>query len=113
MRLTQQLCAVAQAMGCHFTLRNEAIAPQQAFADIGLLPALMRRADQLCSFCLGYGLGVTFERSEVAMLGVKLQLDEQISDTLRLLCATDVPTTGQRPRLSCTGKWPRQRCSRH
>jgi len=90
MRLTQQLCAVAQSMGCQFILRNEVIAAEQVFADTGLLPAFMRRADQLCSFCLGYGLGVTFERSDTAMLSVRVQFDDLISDTLRLLCATDV-----------------------
>lgn len=90
MDFPQQLAAIAKAMGCHYTVKGAPIAFDQVFSPTGLLPAIMRRADQLSSFCLGYGLGLTFERSEVALLNVVVQWDTAIPQSLRLLCATDV-----------------------
>lgn len=90
MDITQQLSAVAQAMGCHYTLKGDPIPYDKVFSPIGLLPAILRRADQLCSFCLGYGLGLTFERSDSATLGVVVQMDSTTPNVLRLLCILDV-----------------------
>lgn len=90
MDITKQLSAVAEAMGCRYILKGEPIGYAQVFSPTGLLPAIMRRADQLCSFCLGYGLGLTFERLETATLGVVVQMDAVVPPSLRLLCATDV-----------------------
>ncbi len=90
MDFPQQLAAVAKAMGCNYTVKGEPIAYEQVFSPTGLLPAIMRRADQLASFCLGYGLGLTFERSENALLNVVVQWDSVTPASLRLLCATDV-----------------------
>lgn len=81
---------VAKLLKCNFTLRDQPIAIDQVFTDIGLLPSIMRRADQLSSFCLGYGLGVSFEETQGAMLGVRVKFDEATPNSLRLLCATDV-----------------------
>lgn len=90
MDFSHQLAAVAKAMGCRYTVKGEPIAYEQVFSPTGLLPAIMRRADQLASFCLGYGLGLTFERSEAAMLNVMVQWDTTTPQSLKLLCATDV-----------------------
>jgi intracellular multiplication protein IcmS len=90
MDITQQLAAIAENMGCRYTLRGETISYQQVFSPTGLLPAFMRRADQLASFCLGYGLGLTFERAETATLGVVVVCDTSVPQVLRLLCITDV-----------------------
>ena len=77
-------------MGCGYTVKTAPIAYEIVFAPTGLLPAILRRADQLCSFCLGYGLGLTFERSDSAMLGVVVLLDNATPTVLRLLTVTDV-----------------------
>ena len=90
MEITKQLAAIAESMGCRYTLKGEPIGYEQVFAPTGLLPAFMRRADQLCSFCLGYGLGLTFERAESGLLGVVVQFDKVVPEVLRLLCVTDV-----------------------
>lgn len=82
--------SVAKLLKCNFTLRDQPISVDQVFADTGLLPSIMRRADQLSSFCLGYGLGVSFEETQGTMLGVKVKFDEVTPNSLRLLCATDV-----------------------
>lgn len=90
MSFSQQLVSIATAMGCRYTVKGEPISLEQVFSETGLLSAIMRRADQLCSFCMGYGLGLTFERSENSMLGVVVQMDTAVPNVLRLLCATDV-----------------------
>lgn len=90
MSISEQLTAIAKTMGCRYTVKGEAIEYEKVFSPMGLLPGIFRRADQLCSFCLGYGLGLTFERSETAMLGVALQFDTTTPTIVRLLCATDV-----------------------
>ena len=53
-------------------------------------PVLTKRANQLASLCLGYGLGATFEETEGALLGNKVIFDDFTPDVLRLLCITDV-----------------------
>ncbi len=90
MDLSTQLVAISQAIGCRYTLKNEPIEADQVFALTGLLPGLLRRADQLASFCLGYGLGLSFENSDKAKLGVIVRLDNHTPTVLRLLCVLDV-----------------------
>lgn len=88
--IAKQIIAIAKAINCKFTIKNEEIAVEKAFGILGLLPAVVRRADQLCSFCLGYGLGVTFDRADNSMLGVSVCFDDKVPISLRLLCVTDV-----------------------
>lgn len=85
-----QVAAIAKELGCKYTLKGNEIDPKEAFSDKALLPAIMRRADQLCSFCLGYGLGVDFSRADGTMLGVTVNFDDKGPTALRLLCAADV-----------------------
>lgn len=88
--IVQQICSIAKVLRCNFTLREQPVQIEQVLSDTGLLPAILRRADQLCSFCMGYGLGVTFEEQQGAMLGVKVKFDNATPNSLRLLCAADV-----------------------
>lgn len=88
--IIHQVSAIAKMLDCNFTLKGEPISLDRVFAKNGLMPAIMRRADQLCSFCLGYGLGLTFEKADSAILGVTVEFDEVTPNALRLLCAADV-----------------------
>jgi intracellular multiplication protein IcmS len=90
MDITSQLTAIAKEMGCRYTVKGEPVTYEHVFSPSGLLPGFMRKADQLCSFCLGYGLGLTFDRSDNATLGVIVQMDANTPMVLRLLCLTDV-----------------------
>lgn len=85
-----QVAAIARELGCKFTLKGNVVDPREIFNEKALLPAIMRRADQLCSFCLGYGLGVDFARADGTMLGVTVNFDDKGPTSLRLLCAADV-----------------------
>lgn len=92
MDFTKFLCDLAGTMGVSFTLNGKPINGTEAFADAGLLPAIARRADQLCLLCLGYGIGVNFVEAEKSLLGIKAQFDEVTPNILRLLCFYDVVT---------------------
>ncbi len=88
--ISKHLCAIASALGAKFTLNDRPISYEEVFAPTGLLPAMARRADQLCSLCLGYGIGLTFDEGEKSLLGVRVNFDDVTPNTLRLLCITDV-----------------------
>ncbi len=88
--IKKNMALIALQMNAKFTLNDNFISLDEVFSDTGLLPALSRRADQLCSLCLGYGIGVTFEESEKSLLGVKVIFDEVTPNVLRYMCLTDV-----------------------
>jgi len=88
--IKQCLSLIAAAMNAKFYLNDRFVTFEEVFSDTGLLPAIARRADQLCSLCLGYGLGATFDEAENALLGIRVVFDEVTPNSLRLLCLTDV-----------------------
>lgn len=90
MEITKAMVQIAKAMKVDFSLNSRIIPPQEAFSDVGLLPAMVRRADQLASLCLGYGLGATYEEASESLIGVRVAFDDLTPTILRLVCITDV-----------------------
>ena len=90
MKLKENLICIANKLNTKFTLNEKELSLQEVFDEHGLLPALARRADQLSSLCLGYGLGVTFDEIEKSLSGISVTFDEVTPDSVRLLCMTDV-----------------------
>ncbi|OGT60082.1 MAG: type IV secretion protein IcmS [Gammaproteobacteria bacterium RIFCSPHIGHO2_12_FULL_43_28] len=88
--ISEQMCKAARLLGGNYTLNGRPMTMEEVFAPSGLLPGIARRADQLASLCLGYGIGVTFEETEGAVLGVKVVFDDMTPNVLRLLCMIDV-----------------------
>jgi len=88
--MSQKLSTVAASLGVNFSLHSRPISYADVFSETGLLPAIARRADQLCSLCLGYGIGATFEETEGTILGSKVAFDDVTPDVLRYLCIIDV-----------------------
>ena len=88
----EKLILISKALKVQYTLNGKQITQSEVFSEAGLLPAICRRADQLCSLCLGYGIGVKFEEMEGTLLGVKVEFDNITPDVLRYLCITDVLT---------------------
>ncbi|WP_427852980.1 type IV secretion IcmS family protein [Legionella gresilensis] len=88
--IRRSLALIASSMNAKFYLNDRFMSFDEVFSDTGLLPAIARRADQLCSLCLGYGLGATFDEAENALLGTRVVFDEVTPNSLRLLCMTDV-----------------------
>lgn len=90
MNMSEPISKVVRTMGLRFSLNGRPMTADEVLSPTGLLPAIARRADQLCSLCLGYGIGVTFEEAEGSVLGVKAIFDDITPNILRLLCITDV-----------------------
>ncbi len=88
--ITTNMALIARHMNAKFYLNDRFMSYEEVFALTGLLPAIARRADQLCSLCLGYGLGVTFEDAENALLGLRVIFDDVTPRALRLMYLTDV-----------------------
>ena len=88
--ISKSMAMIAANMNAKFYLNDRFVSFDEVFSPTGLLPAIARRADQLCSLCLGYGLGLSFEEAENALLGSRVNFDEVTPNVLRLLCMTDV-----------------------
>ena len=88
--ISEQMAKVARAMNAQFSLNGRPMTMEEVFSNTGLLPGIARRADQLCSLCLGYGIGATFEEAEGSTLGVKAVFDDITPHSLRILCMIDV-----------------------
>lgn len=84
------MALIAANMHAKFYLNDRFLSLDEVFSDTGMLPAIAKRADQLCSLCLGYGLGLSFDEAENAMLGRRVIFDEVTPSVLRLLFMTDV-----------------------
>lgn len=88
--ISKSMALIAASMNAKFYLNDRFVSFDEVFSATGLLPAIARRADQLCSLCLGYGLGVSFDEAENALLGSRVVFDDVTPNVLRLLCMTDV-----------------------
>lgn len=88
--ISKCLAVIATNLNAKFYLNDRFVSYEEVFSITGMLPALTKRADQLCSLCLGYGLGASYEEAEGALLGTRVLFDEVTPNVLRLLCITDV-----------------------
>ena len=88
--IQKKMCLITKTMGIKFYLNDRFLSHEEVFADTGMMPAIAKRADQLCSLCLGYGIGVSFEEAEKTLTGNKVIFDEVTPDVLRLMCIVDV-----------------------
>jgi intracellular multiplication protein IcmS len=84
------LALIADQMQVKFTLNQKPIAALEVFGPKGLFPSFMRRADQLSNFCLGKGLGVTFENTTNTLLGITAKMDGSTSMAFRIMCITEI-----------------------
>lgn len=89
-KLSKSLAIISASLNAKYYLNDRFLTFDEVFSETGLLPAIAKRADQLCSLCLGYGLGATFDESEGAILGLKVNFDDVTPNVIRLLCMTDV-----------------------
>ncbi|HLB43606.1 MAG TPA: type IV secretion IcmS family protein [Gammaproteobacteria bacterium] len=90
--ISQLMIKVARLRNAQFSLNGRPMTMEEVFSPTGLLAGMARRADQLASLCLGYGIGVTFEEAEGSVLGIKAIFDDITPNVLRLLCLIDVMT---------------------
>lgn len=88
--IPELMIRVARQMQGNYSLNGRPMTMEEVFKVDGLLAGIARRADQLSSLCLGYGIGVTFEEAEGSTLGVKVIFDDITPNSLRLLTMIDV-----------------------
>ncbi len=88
--IIKKLCDIAKSLNANFTLNGQPIPHEEVFSATGMLPALAKRADQLASLCLGYGIGYSLEDDEKGKLGTQVKFDDVTPNTLRYLCIMDV-----------------------
>lgn len=88
--LAKKLEAIAKQTGATFTFKGRVLPLSEIFTEAGLLPGLVKQADQLAQLCLGYGLGATFEEADQSVLGTKVTFDEFTPEVLRLFMIADV-----------------------
>jgi len=88
--ISEQMTKVARMMNGRYSLNGRPLTMEEVFSPVGLLPGIARRADQLSSLCLGYGIGATFEEAEGTPLGIKVIFDDITPNVLRMLCLIDV-----------------------
>ncbi len=88
--LNDLMIKAARAMNGRYSLNGRPLTMEEVFSNTGLLPGIARRADQLSSLCLGYGIGATFDNAEGSLLGIDVTFDDLTPNALRLLCMIDV-----------------------
>ena len=88
--ISSVLCEIAGSLNTKFTLNDKPIKLPEIFSMKGLLPAIARRADQISTLCVGYGIGISFDESDSSVLGVRVVFDNVTPSSLRLMCITDV-----------------------
>jgi intracellular multiplication protein IcmS len=88
--LIRQLIAIMKTMDARFSLSGTQLSLEEVFKVDGMLPAIARRADQLSSLCLGYGIGINFDDDKETKLGMRVKFDEVTPNVLRYLTILDV-----------------------
>ncbi|MBP9721551.1 MAG: type IV secretion protein IcmS [Gammaproteobacteria bacterium] len=84
------MALVADKMQLKFTINNKPISSLEVFAENGMFPAIIKRADQLSCFCLGTGLGIKVEEFAASMMGTKAIMDNSVSNAYRIMCMTEI-----------------------
>ena len=90
LEISSLLESVTEKIDAKFMLKGSKVSYKDMFSSNGLLPGLARRADQLSSLCLGYGIGIKIEDDDKAMLGYKVSFDEFTPNSLRIFCILDI-----------------------
>lgn len=88
--IQKKMTQIVKTLNTKFSLNDRIISYDEVFSDTGLMPAIARRADQLCSLCLGYGIGISFDEADKSLLGVKIVFDDVTPNVLRYMCMLDV-----------------------
>jgi intracellular multiplication protein IcmS len=90
MKVSEQGEKIAKALNAEYSLKGRDLTYQEVFSVNGLLPAIVKRADQLASLCLGYGLGITIRAQDKTMLNKTIEFDSLTPNIIRIICITDV-----------------------
>ncbi len=90
MSISEIIVRITNDINTTFILNDKPIKSKEALSEKGLLPAIARRADQMLTLCVGYGIGISFDEADNSILGVKVIFDNVTPESLRILCILDV-----------------------
>ena len=90
MQLERVLTMLVKRLKISFTFKGKPMTYDEVFSARGLLPGLAKRAEQLASLAIGYGIGAQVEADEETLLGKRVAFDEYTPQTLSILCLLDV-----------------------
>jgi intracellular multiplication protein IcmS len=90
MTVSDYMQTMADLLGCKFEIFGKPITSNKVFADDGLLPPFCKRAETLSTFVLNKTLGVSYQKLNGGVSGLKVSFDESIPNSYRLLCMLDV-----------------------
>lgn len=88
--ISELMIKAARQLNGRYSINGRPLTMEEVFSPTGVMPGIARRADQLSSLCLGYGIGVTFEEAEGTPLGIKVIFDDITPNVLRVMCMVDV-----------------------
>ncbi len=74
--LSQACIKYANAKGVSFLYKQKPLSYEEVFADFGVLPGILKRANKISSICLGSTLGGVFPKEERSYLGYKVNIPE-------------------------------------
>ena len=66
------------------------VTAEKVFAPEGMLPAFFKRAEKLSIFVLNKPLGLSFEKTSQGMNGTKVNWDDSVPNSYRILCLLDI-----------------------
>lgn len=89
-KLNDYLVKIFKEEQTKFTLKGRELGLEEIFSTTGLMPAIAKRADQLSSLCLGYGIGASYKDKEASMLGTEVTFDPDTPIAVRILMLYDV-----------------------
>jgi len=88
--LIQKVCHnFSTIYGLTYTLRSKSLTYEEVFSPRGLLPALLKSANQLSTLCLNKKYPVTFQDYEKSTLGFEVSVADEKIDTDLLLIIID------------------------
>ena len=74
--LSQACIKYANTKGVSFVYKQKPLSYEEVFADFGVLPGILKRANKMSSVCLGSTLGGVFPKEERSYLGYKVDIPE-------------------------------------
>ncbi len=81
----------ADSKGVSFIYKSKPLSYEEVFADFGLLPGVMKRANKISSVSIGSALGGVFTKEERSYLGYKIEIPElSVPVPLAMLFIIDV-----------------------
>lgn len=102
--MTKHCIALAKTLEAQYTLRDRDLTHEEIFAEYGLLPALAKRAEQVSTLVMGYGLGASYEENPKSTLGTVVNFDDLTPDAIRMIYFAYVMKNIQAQATQASGK---------